>query len=48
MCFPQWRFSVNSTPRYFSLAALKGLVVEGVADGDLVSFLGHSELSTFL
>ena len=47
--FPQWRFSVNSSPVVLCAGeSLKGLVVEGVAGGSPVPFLGHSQLVMFL
>ena len=46
MCFPHWKFSV--TLSLCTNDSLKGLVVEGVAGGDPVLFLGHSLLMTFL
>ena len=38
ICFPQWRFSVISTPRYLALVTVSR-VVQPVAGGDLISFL---------
>ena len=46
-CFLQCRFSVNSSPRYFALVTLEGLVMESVAGGDTVPCLGHTQWVTF-
>ena len=43
MCFPLRRVSVNSIARYFTDSdSFEGVVVQGVAGGDPVPFLGQS------